>query len=129
MKKIPAGTAKMGAGSLSRLATCHPDLQRLVREVYRRTTEDLSVACGHRGKADQDREYAEGNSKLRWPKSRHNSYPSLAVDLWPYPVDWQDHAAFERLRALVLETARDLEIPIEIIDWDLPHYQLPRNHQ
>ena len=129
MKKIPAGTAKMGAGSLARLATCHPDLQRLVREVYRRTTEDLSVACGHRGKVDQDRAFAEGHSKLRWPKSRHNSYPSLAVDLWPYPVDWQDHAAFERLRALVLETARDLEIPIEIIDWDLPHYQLPRNHQ
>jgi peptidoglycan L-alanyl-D-glutamate endopeptidase CwlK len=30
--------------------------------------------------------YFSGNSKLMWPKGRHNSLPSKAVDFQPYPM-------------------------------------------
>lgn len=118
--------AKLGALSISRLATCHPDLIRLVRAYEQIATHDFSVACGHRGRSDQDDAFARGASKLKWPHSKHNTYPALAVDLWPYPVDWSPAGvpAFERQRREVLTLAHDLGIAIHVISWDLPHFQL-----
>jgi len=48
---------------------------------------DISLLEGHRGQKKQN-EYFYGQpqrSKLPWPKGKHNKYPSLAVDLQPYP--------------------------------------------
>lgn len=41
--------------------------------------------CGHRSKEEQNRLYAEGKSQLQYPRSKHNAYPSIAVDIQPYP--------------------------------------------
>lgn len=68
--------------SQERLATCHPDLQRLFREVVK--AYDCTVICGHRGQQEQDAAYAEGRSKLKYPQGKHNSMPSQAVDVGPY---------------------------------------------
>jgi hypothetical protein len=46
---------------------------------------DVSLIFGHRGRATQNRLYSEGKSKVQWPDSKHNSLPSLAVDIQPYP--------------------------------------------
>lgn len=116
--------AKLGKVSAERLATCHEDLQRLVREVYDTAPFDIVVLCGHRDEKAQELAFNTGMSKLHWPHSRHNSTPSLAVDLAPYPVDWKDRAAFAELRHHVLFTATKLGIPIRVIIWDLPHYEL-----
>lgn len=123
----------LGAGSLSRLATCDPELRHLVRalaaDIDARPglyVHDITVLCGHRGKADQEAAFARGASKVHWPMSKHNSYPSLAVDLAPYPVDWTAKGlpAFEELRVRVAAVAADLNIKIRHISWDLPHTEL-----
>jgi len=64
---------------------------------------DCTVLVGHRGKAEQDAAFADGKSKLRWPKSKHNLTPSLAVDVVPYPIDWRD---LDRFRALAVVVRR-----------------------
>lgn len=124
----------LGRESKLRLATCEPRLQQLVTAVAAKVDSgaiaplvlDISVACGYRGETEQNAAYARGASKTPWPRSKHNTVPSLAVDVWPYPVDWtgKGRPAFEALRQLFLDTAHELGIPIHVISWDLPHYQL-----
>jgi len=125
--------AKFSAQSMSRLNTCHPVLKRLMLLVIERS--DFTVLCGFRTKADQDAAVAAGNSKLAWPKSKHNISPALAVDIAPYPIDWHDEARFialagevKRAWGAMTDEARcgyDLSWGG---DWttfrDLPHYEL-----
>jgi peptidoglycan L-alanyl-D-glutamate endopeptidase CwlK len=121
----------LGKTSRARLLTCHPDLIRFVSALADDVdaglvpgVSDISVACGHRNKADQDREFAEGDSKLEWPKSKHNSLPSRAVDVWLYPVSWGDLRPWRALRAHALVVAARLGIKIRVISWDWPHFEL-----
>ncbi|HJZ04768.1 MAG TPA: M15 family metallopeptidase [Patescibacteria group bacterium] len=113
--------------SLSLLDTCHPDLQRLFREVIK--TEDCKILCGHRGKEAQEEAFRNGRSKARWGESNHNYEPSCAVDVMPYPVDWADKNKIVDFADFVKETAHKLGIGIR---WggdfkgffDGPHYEL-----
>lgn len=110
-----------------RLSGCHPELQRVMREAIKYT--DFSVVCGHRNEADQNRAYAEGFSKLRWPNSRHNTNPSEAVDVIPYPTGYKDANEFYHLAGVIESTAARLGVPLT---WggrwtsfvDLPHWEL-----
>lgn len=75
--------------SKARLKTCHVDLQILFAHVGQEM--DCTIVCGHREKEDQDKAYAEGKSKLKYPQSKHNRIPSWAVDAAPYiknKIDW-----------------------------------------
>lgn len=79
--------------SLTRLGTCHEDLQLLMREALAdpECPSDITIIEGHRGQARQDQLVEEGKSQLMWPRSRHNSMPSMAVDVAPYvngSVSW-----------------------------------------
>lgn len=85
--------------SLEKLGTCSQDLQNICYEVIKHF--DFSVVCGHRNKADQDAAFKAGNSKLQFPNSKHNSYPSKAIDIIPYPVDYKDERAFYYLAGLM----------------------------
>ncbi|MCP1496210.1 hypothetical protein J2Y86_000917 [Pseudomonas migulae] len=96
--------------SQDRLSTCHPQLQALMNEVIKLT--DILVIEGHRGQEVQDKAFREGKSKLKWPQGKHNSLPSLAVDIAPYPLDWSDTPGFHRLAKVVLETAESMGIKI-----------------
>jgi len=80
--------AKFGKTSTSRLRQCHNDLQILFNEVVRHF--DCSVICGHRSQPEQDEAFEKGFSKVKFPNSKHNQFPSLAVDVVPYPIDWND---------------------------------------
>jgi len=68
--------------SKTNLLTCDPRLQEIFNEVIRHI--DIGITCGHRGQEAQDRAFNEGKSKLKFPQSKHNSYPSRAVDFVPY---------------------------------------------
>ena len=68
--------------SLSRLGTCDPRLQRVFPEVVRYF--DCTILEGHRNQERQDRMVEEGKSKVRWPNGKHNTVPSMAVDVTPY---------------------------------------------
>jgi peptidoglycan L-alanyl-D-glutamate endopeptidase CwlK len=130
-----------GYGSLKQLDTIHPKLQAVLKEAIK--TFDFSVTCGFRNEKDQNAALQSGASKLAWPKSRHNTYPSEAADLLPYPFqpseDWKDTARFAMMMGHVEAAAQRLGIPIELgMDWDMdqktidesfrdfPHVQLKR---
>lgn len=115
--------------SLDRLRSCHPDLQAVFLEVIKEV--DVTILCGFRNQADQDEAFAQGMSKLRWPESRHNSKPSQAVDVAPWPINWDDHQSFRKLAVVVERVAARLGIQLVWGgDWrsfpDLPHWELPR---
>jgi len=109
------------------LDTAHPLLQTLFNEVIKH--RDCSVLCGHRGETEQNKAYNKGNSKVRWPKGRHNSMPSLAVDVAPFPINWEDKQRFLEFSEFVKGVAAGLKIPIK---WggdfygffDGPHWEL-----
>lgn len=117
---------KLSLRSDQRLSTCHPDLQRLVRAAVEEI--DLAVICGHRDQLDQDTAFKNGNSRLKWPLSKHNTSPSDAVDVVPYPVDWNNIQRFKDLAKVMYRKAEELGIKIEWGgDWvkfkDYPHWQ------
>lgn len=126
---------KFSKSSKDRLATAHPDLQRLFTEVVEYF--DCSVICGHRDQAEQDLAYATKKSKLKWPNSKHNKTPSLAVDVVPWPVDWKDTDRFLFFGGFVMGMAKAMGISLRWGgDWDgdndqkdekfrdLPHFEL-----
>lgn len=74
--------------SKEKLATC----SHLLRVLFGRVIEvvDCTILEGHRGQELQDRYFAEGKSKVRWPDGAHNDRFSRAVDAAPYPILWPD---------------------------------------
>ena len=126
---------KFGSKSLEKLSTCDKRLQLVFNEVIK--TVDCSVLEGHRGKARQNALYFEGKSKVKYPKGRHNANPSRAVDVVPYPVDWDDRERFHLFAGFVIGTASQLGIKLRWggdwnINWfvddnkfdDFPHFEL-----
>ena len=81
-----------GTESLARLSTCDERLQKVLKELIKYF--DIKILEGHRGKELQDKAFAEGKSKLKFPQSKHNSNPSKAVDIVPWPLDWKDRERF-----------------------------------
>ena len=106
-----------GKSSKKRLSTCDDRLQKVFNEVIKHV--DCSVLCGHRGKDDQNKAYKEGKSKAKYPNGRHNRQPSLAVDVSPYPIDWDDLERQTLFAGFVLGIAK--QMGIDLIwgnDWD-----------
>ena len=97
---------KFGRKSRERLETCHPDLQTLFNAVIE--VVDCSITCGYRNKEDQDKAVASGNSKAVYPNGKHNTNPSTAVDVVPYPVDWEDMDRYYYFAGYVLTKAEFL---------------------
>lgn len=64
--------------------TLDGDLQVLVTRL-RDEVADISLTSGYRDREEQNGLHENGLSTLRWPDSKHNRKPSLAVDLQPYP--------------------------------------------
>jgi peptidoglycan LD-endopeptidase CwlK len=125
---------ELSARSEKNLRTCHPDLQRVIRQVAR--DEAIEVLWGHRDKAAQDVAFKSGVSKTPWPHSKHNPLPSEAVDVVPLPIDWGNIAAFVRLSAKIKAVAAELGVRLrwgadwdsdgktERGEWDYPHWEL-----
>ncbi|MDE1461629.1 hypothetical protein [Spartinivicinus poritis] len=97
---------KFSPTSLDRLATCHEDLQVLFSEIIKDC--DCSILIGHRSQLDQDAAYAAGKSTLPFPHSKHNRLPAFAVDVAPYPINWEEYNQFYYLGGLVMGKANEL---------------------
>lgn len=138
---------KFGKQSLDRLATCHPDLQKVMNEAIKHM--DFVVLAGYRTPNEQFELYKKGRTFQggKWVKtgttvtnldgktklSNHNYSPSLAIDIAPYKpdigIDWNDTDSFHKLSDIVLKVAKQLNI--DIIwggSWksfpDLPHFEI-----
>ena len=109
---------KFGSRSRKNLDQCHPKLQEIAEEAIKLV--DFSVICGHRSEAEQNAAYESGNSKLRWPQSKHNKKPSRAMDIIPYPVDWHDIKRFAHMVGIIKGIAHSKGIKIRSgADWDM----------
>lgn len=103
--------------SLERLRTCHGDLQELFQEVIKHC--DCIIIRGHRGEEEQDKAFRDGFSKLKYPNSKHNGIPSMAVDVATYPIRWDDTLGMYIFAGFVKGIATEMGIKIRIgADWD-----------
>ena len=108
---------EFSAVSLDRLKTADHELQELFHHVLR--VHDCSILEGFRDEATQNEYFAEGKSKVEYPGSKHNRYPSRAVDVVPYPIDWADTKRFYYFAGIVKGVAAGLDLDIRFGgDWD-----------
>jgi len=128
--------AEFGTSSRSRLNTCHMDIVRVMEQAIK-SGPDFSIVCGHRNNVDQSKAFDNGLSQVKYPNSKHNSMPSTAIDIVPYPVDWEDLNRFRVLAGYILGTAHTMGIELRWGgDWDrdydegdekfrdMPHFEL-----
>ena len=99
------------------LKSCHPLLQAVMTRALVLSPFDLRLLEGHRDQETQNRLYFEGRSKLRWPHSKHNEFPSLAVDVIPLPVDWENMFHFHVMAGVIFAAA--IEEGISAQGWQL----------
>lgn len=130
-----------GTGSKAKLAELHPDLQKILKRGIE--LADFTITEGHRTEERQNMLFRKGRSKVQWPRSRHNSFPSMAVDIAPYPIDWENREEFTYVAGILVGIASELHADGEIEhvlrwggDWDrdgdlddnkfddLPHLEL-----
>lgn len=118
--------------SKDKLATCNSDLQKLFNEVIKHV--DCTITCGFRTTEDQQLLYAQGrtmpgsivtNCDGVTTLSRHQAkspflpQESDAVDVVPYPIDWNDRDRFYHFAGVVRGIAHMMGIKIFWGgDWD-----------
>ena len=101
---------RFGKRSISRLKTCDQKLQELFYEVVKHF--DCSIIEGNRGEERQNKAFADGKSKVKYPNGKHNKFPSVAVDVAPYPIDWSDRDRFHYFGGFVLGVAKQMGMNI-----------------
>lgn len=99
---------KFSSLSFTRLRTCDDRLIDLFMEVIK--TYDCSILEGHRTRQKQLEYYTAG--KTLTMNSKHLLSPSQAVDVAPYPIDWDDTIRFYHFAGFVHGTAVNMDIPI-----------------
>jgi len=130
---------RWGVGSKTKLSNAHYILQKLADKALEISKQDLKVICSFRNEHDQNKAFAEKKSKLKWPKSKHNCYPSEAIDVVPLPLDWNNIAPFEEMIECFEEAWELLDEDITQgwimqvgadFSWrDYPHIQIVRKHK
>lgn len=98
---------KFSSTSKKRRDTCHKDLIVLLDEMLKYM--DITVVSAYRDKEAQTDCFMRHTSKKRWPFSKHNKMPSMAVDIALYPINWKDKAAFIYLAGHVMMLAKILK--------------------
>ena len=121
---------KLTAPAQKRLNAAHPLLIKLFTACLADPKcPRFTVLDSQRDRQAQERAFSLGHSKAHFGQSAHNWTPALALDVVPYPIDWDDLPRFKVLGAFVEAKARQLGIPMS---WggrwksfkDYPHYQL-----
>lgn len=130
-------TYKFGKTSLDRMEGVHPLLRECAERVLSYGIMDLTVPPygGLRTIEDQRELVARGASQTL--NSLHRVQESgygHAIDLVPYPVNWDDTFRFALMGSLMFRAANEIGMPLE---WgghwkrfkDYPHFQLPRGFE
>lgn len=154
----------LGQASRAKLDTVDPRLRKVVERAIEITEQDFVVLCGVRAQREQYQLYAKGRHvaelraagvpldilaqpgepKVTWTlHSRHcpdtKTGLSNAVDLCPFPIDWNHLAKFDAVSRAMRQAAREIGVSIRWgADWDddgksrekgesdSPHFELAR---
>lgn len=132
--------------SRERLASCDSRLQLVMNKVIQ--VLDITVLEGHRLVSRQQQLYRQGRFGNDGPivtnidgirvRGKHNWQPSKAIDVAPYPLDWNDRERFVYMAGIVLGIAHANGIDLRWGgDWDedndlrdhnspmdLPHFEI-----
>lgn len=132
--------------SISNLRGVHPDMVAVVERAIQITEQDFIVIEGVRTQERQDELWAQGRTKpgpiVTWTKdaSSHgigkDGY-GHAVDICPFPVDWNDISKFDLIYVAMMSAAQELGVRLRYGgDWDMdgklrekgetdsPHFEL-----
>ena len=119
-----------GKKSLERLGQCDERLQKLCKTMLERSDFDMTITCGYRGEEEQNWAYVNGKSKAKFGQSKHNFMPSKAVDICPYPTNWdtKDYRWWKMV-ALAYDIANEMGIKIKCGAFfknlcDCPHIEI-----
>lgn len=128
---------KLGQRSLGRLKGVNPSLVAVFKRACETMPFDVTVLEGLRSYERQQELLKQGATKVS--VSRHMS--GNALDIAPYPIDWNDLERFRILAKHMFSAAQELGITIrwgatwlsryeEPIKWakflDAPHFELPK---
>jgi len=104
---------KLGKRSQERLRGVNSQLVNILFELVK--IMDITVLEGVRTQERQDKLVAEGKSKTKF--SKHIT--GQAVDLAPYPIDWEDRDRFHYMGGMVRGIAQQMGYKIRWGgDWD-----------
>lgn len=104
---------KFSRSSKEKLKLCHPVLQLLLNEAIKYF--DFKIVCSYRNKEEQDLAFKKGTSKLKYPMSKHNRLPAMAVDIAPCvngKICWDNKDLFYYMAGLVKGIASQMKINI-----------------
>ena len=111
---------KWGTNSILQRSTSAPRLNAVGDVVLQ--IKNHSVIKGHRPEEEQHQAFLNGNSKLDWPKGKHNAYPSKAQDVRAYPFPEKEQEQREEqlyLLGLYRGVAEMMGVPLRTgADWD-----------
>ena len=131
---------KLGSRSVGNLKGIHPNLQKVVEKAIELSSQDFTVISGVRTTKEQQDLYAQGRTKagnvvtnadgVRSKSNHQVKYDGYghAVDIVPYPVDWDDLSKFKAIATAMKLAACELKVNIDWGgDWkmkDFPHFEL-----
>lgn len=130
----------LSARSLAKLEGVDERLVAVVKRAIQITSEDFAVIEGLRSQERQAELYAQGRTKpgqiVTWTMDSPHLH-GKAVDLVPYPVDWNDLKRFDAVAHAMFTAANELNTKIRWgADWDMdgkprgkgesdsPHFEL-----
>ncbi len=96
----------------------HPMLKTVVDAGIKKI--DFVILDAQRGRAAQERAYKAGFSKARFGQSAHNYVPAVALDIVPFPINFDNIAGFKAIAQVFLEIAKEKQIPLRWgADWNM----------
>ena len=119
-----------GKKSKDLLSTCDKRLQALANQMLENSEFDLTITCGYRTEEEQQKAFDDGKSKAKFGQSKHNVFPSKAIDICPYPISWdKNDIRWWKMIASAYEVARKNGITIRSGAFftglaDYPHIEL-----
>lgn len=130
----------LGKTSLARLIGVDETLVKVVKRAIEISEVDFTVLEGVRTLARQRELYAQGRTApgkiVTWTmKSKH--IEGKAVDLVPYPLDWNDLGKFDKIKHAMFQAAAEQGVsirwgadwngngtPREKGEYDSPHFEI-----
>ncbi len=116
---------QLSKDSLNKLASVKEPLRKVCLKAFEKMPFDIKILEGIRTIERQKELVSKGASQTL--KSRHLT--GDAIDIAPYPIDWNDIEKFKVMATVMKEASKELGIPIVWGgDWktlvDCPHFQL-----